>query len=381
MSNHVVRSVLIPLLTLLSVLFFGELASSTMTVNAEKKLAPTATSQQPPEKTVEQVQKNIQVLKGMPESQLIPAMNFMASSLGVKCNFCHVINGNVRDFAADDKPEKNTARRMITMVQEVNKSTFKGATEVSCFTCHRGSTRVNGVPPLPLVVNASTPEDTPRPRPALPKIEDVLSRYMEALGGPAAIDKEKTRVMKGTYVLSTGEALPYEVYQVAPDKFHSVLTTPRSGVIERIFNGTSGWVKDSRGIHELEGGQLNDLKRYVDFFRDTKLAGQFSRLAIGGKDVIDGRDVYVVRGNRDSRRERLFFDAQTGLLVRRIAYLETMIGVIPEQTDYSDWREVDGVKVPFTVRVSSVDPSESATRKFTEIRINVPVEESNFSKP
>jgi hypothetical protein len=239
---------------------------------------------------------------------------------------------------------------------------------------------VSGVPPLPIVASTAAPEG-PRDRPVLPKIEDVLGKYTEALGGAAALDKQTTRVMKGTYVLSTGEALPYEVYQTSSGNFHSVLTTPRAGVVERVFNGSGGWVKDSRGVHELAGGQLNDLKRFVDFFRDTKLNNQFSRLAVAAKDVIDGRDVYVVRGMRDNLRERLFFDAQTGLLVRRISYLETMVGVIPEETDYSDYREVDGVKIPFTIRVSSTDPGQTATRKFTEIKINAPVDESNFKKP
>src|ERR1051325_10018869 len=123
-------------------------------------LAPAASSstQQPPaEKTVEQVQKNIKVLNGMPESQLIPAMNFMSASLGVRCTFCHVNKEGKWDFVSDEKPEKNTAREMITMVLAVNKGTFRGNTEVSCFTCHGGRTHPISSPMLPI------PEATPRP--------------------------------------------------------------------------------------------------------------------------------------------------------------------------------------------------------------------------
>src|SRR5215831_12218002 len=99
---------------------------------------PVQTPAAPPEKTTEQVQKNIKVLTGLPQSQLIPVMNFMATSLGRRCNYCHVNNNGQWDYASDEKQEKNTAREMIKLVLDVNKNSFKGNTEVSCFTCHRG---------------------------------------------------------------------------------------------------------------------------------------------------------------------------------------------------------------------------------------------------
>src|SRR6185436_11868883 len=102
------------------------------------------------EKTVEQVQKNIQVLKGLPQSQLAPTMNFIAVSLGVKCTFCHVNKDDNWDFASDEKPEKATAREMIKMLLNINKTTFKGATEVTCNTCHRGRSHPAANVSLPL---------------------------------------------------------------------------------------------------------------------------------------------------------------------------------------------------------------------------------------
>src|SRR6266542_602749 len=102
------------------------------------------------EKTVEQVQKNIKVLNGLPESQLIPVMNLMGASLGVRCSYCHVNKDNKWDFVADEKPEKQTAREMIKMVLAINKTSFRGNTEVGCFTCHRGQTGPVGIPILPL---------------------------------------------------------------------------------------------------------------------------------------------------------------------------------------------------------------------------------------
>jgi len=337
----------------------------------------------PAEKTVEQVEKNIQVLTGLPQSQLVPVMNYMGSSLGVKCTFCHVKNGDKWDFVSDAKPEKGSAREMIKMVQGINKASFKGNPAIGCFTCHRGSEHPARVPQLPIAAPtpfAETAETAPKETP--PTADQILAKYTEALGGSAAIEKLKTRSMKGTWLTSDGITLGYEVYQSAPDKLFTILNTPKQGVFERGFDGKTAWEKSSRGVRDLEGTQLFYLKRYPDLFRDIRLQGQFSRISYGGKEKIDGKDVYVLRGiGVDGKGERLYFDAQTGLLVRRITSTTTMVGLIPEQVDYEDYREVDGMKVPFTIRITAIDSFWSSTRKFTEIKLNVPVDETKFNKP
>ncbi len=338
------------------------------------------------DKPVELVQKNIKVLNGLPESQLIPVMNFMSASLGVRCTYCHVNKDGKWDFVTDEKPEKNTARQMIKMVLAVNKDTFKGNTEVSCYTCHRGRTSPANVPALPV------PEVTPRPvaaetkpgetKPVAPTADQILAKYTEALGGTAAIDKLKTRQTKGDWITSNGITWGYEAYQSGPDKIYLVLNTPKQGVFERGFDGNAGWEKSSRGVRALGAEELSNLRRYTDLFRDIKLKEQFSRLTFGGKDKLGDREVYVLRGmTTDNRRERLYFDAQTGLLVRRVTSLQTMVGIIPEQVDFDDYRNVDGLMLPFTVRISSVDPNITAMRKYTEIKLNGPVDEKKFNKP
>src|SRR6185295_454528 len=215
-----------------------------------------------------------------------------------------------------------------------------------------------------------------------PTAEQILTKYMEALGGSAAIEKLKTRSMKGTWLARDGVTLGYEVYQSAPDKIYTVLTTPKQGVFERGFNGRTAWEKSARRLRDLEGLELFYLKRYPDLFKDIKLQGQFTRISYGGKDKIDGTDVHVLRGfGVDGRGERLYFDAQTGLLLRRISSTPTMVGIIPEQVDYEDYRDVDGLKLPFTIRVTTIDSFFSSTRKITEIKLNVPVDETKFNKP
>jgi photosynthetic reaction center cytochrome c subunit len=340
----------------------------------------------PTEKTVEQTKKNIKVLNGLPDSQLIPVMNFMSASLGVRCNYCHLNTEGKWDFVSDEKPEKNTAREMIKMVLAVNKDTFRGNTEVSCYTCHRGRTNPASVPGLPL------PEAMPRPvttetkpgetKPATPTADQILAKYLDALGGSAAIDKLKTRTLKGEWLTSNGLTWGYELYQSGPDKIYAVISTPKQGVFERGFNGTVGWEKSSHGVRAIEGAELANLRRYPDWFKDIKLKEQFSRLMFGGTEKIDEREVYVLRGvATDNRRERLYFDVQTGLLVRRVTNNPTMIGLIPEQVDFEDYKSVDGLMMPFTIRISSVDPNITSTRKFTEVKLNVPVDETKFSRP
>ena len=359
---------------------------------AQTPAPPTA----PQEKTVEQTRKNIQVLKGLPDSQLGTVMNFVAASLGKRCDFCHVNKGgNNWVWEADDKEEKVTARSMMRMVLSINKDNFRGHPDVSCYTCHRGRTSPMSIPSLPLPSPSPRPE-APRPAagqasptpapvaaatPALPTADQILAKYTDAIGGSAAIDKMKTLVMKGTYTGFNGVALPYEVYQTAPDKFY-INVISQQGAIERGFDGKVAWEKGPRGVNELMNPVLDDLKSMFVFYRNIKLKEQFAQMRMGGKDKIGDREVFIIGGRTtDNKRERLFFDAETGLLLRRITYTETPVGVIPEQIDFEDYRDVDGVKLPFTVRVSSVEPGLVSTRKYTEIKLNVPVDNSKFTMP
>jgi len=189
------------------------LVVATAQSSAQNPTSPTQSST-PAEPTVEQNHKNIQVLKGLPESQLVPVMNFMASSLGVRCNYCHVNKDGNWDYASDEKGEKKQAREMITMVTGINKNNFHGNPEVSCYTCHRGRTSVAHTLALPLPTPeprpAAAPSPSGSPAPA-PTVEQILEKYYQAIGGQAAIDKLKSRVMKGTLVAFNGNEIGYEL--------------------------------------------------------------------------------------------------------------------------------------------------------------------------
>ncbi|HEX3229941.1 MAG TPA: c-type cytochrome [Pyrinomonadaceae bacterium] len=377
----------------------AEKAASSMLPQPVQQPAVTAAQQ---DKPTEQVQKNIKVLTGLPQWQLIPVMNYMAASMGRRCNYCHVNNNGQWDYASDDKQEKNTAREMIKLVLDTNKNTFKGNVEVGCYTCHRGRSQPNSIPALPLPVPspgagqrpggggppAQAPGQQPQAQaspsatPAQPTADDILNKYINAIGGTAAIDKIKTRVMKGTMVTANGQTISYELHQTAPNKAYELFTTQR-GSMERAVNGETGWEKNPQGVHELVGQQLADLKLSMQLFRNIKLKEQFTRLRFGGREKIGDRDAYVLNaGTADNRRERLYFDAENGLLLRRVSFTQTLIGVIPEQIDFEDYRDVEGVKLPFTIRLSSVDPGNPiSTRKFDEIKLNGPIDDSKFNLP
>ncbi len=351
----------------------------------------------PQEKTVEQVQKNIKVLTGMPQSQLIPVMNFMSASLGRRCNFCHVNKDGQWDYASDEKPEKASAREMIKLVLDLHKQKFHGADEISCYTCHRGQPHPSNVPLLPLPVPSprppsapsaggsgapAAPAASPNPTPALPSADDILNKYITAIGGQATIDKLKSRVSKGTLTQSNGNVIPFENYQIAPDKFYTVATIGQ-GTVERAFNGTTGWDKTARGLRDVTGEELKTLRTSNALLRHIQLREQFKSMRVRVGEKIGDRPTYVLIGTTPTdETERLYFDAETGLLLRRVAFTQTLIGVIPDQIDFEDYREVDGMKVPFLWKVYSIEVGNPiSTRTYSEIKSNQPIDETKFNKP
>jgi len=353
--------------------------------------------QAPQEKTVDQVGKNIKVLTGLPESQLIPVMNFFAASMGRRCNFCHVNNQGQWDYASDAKPEKAAAREMIKMVLDINKTTERLKLDpVSCYTCHRGRTSPQSIPMLPLPLPSpppnggaaggptpgASPQASPSPTPVLPSADEIFSKYAAALGGQASIDKLKSRTAKGTVTQANGNSFQFELTQAAPDKFYLLVTTPQ-GTVERGFNGQVGWEKTTRGVREITGAELITFKATNGLFTLLKLKEQYSKPPRVRKDKLGDRDVYIVDGTtNDNRRMRLYFDATSGLLLRRTTTMPTMVGIIPDQVDLEDYREAEGLKFPFTARAAGIEVGNpTSTRTFTEIKLNVPVDDAKFNMP
>lgn len=325
------------------------------------------------EKTAEQVYKNIQVFKGMPASQLDAAMAFISGSLGVKCNYCHV-----NPFEKDDKPTKQTARRMIRMVFDLNKGSFDGRGAVTCFTCHRGQPQPLSVPTVGQ--NLSSQPGSGTKDASLTSVEQILERYIQAVGGRQAIEKVHSRVLKGSRVGADGVLVPEEVYAKAPNKLLTITSYPNT-VFRTGFNGTEGWARSNQNVRDLPEEMLAQIKREAEFYRETRLKQMYSKMTVLGKTTIGEREAYVVEATPPDggQPEKLYFDVQTGLLVRKHVEVKIVLGQFPTQTDYEDYREVDGVKLPFTIRWAI--PGRAWGRKITEVKQNVPLDDAQFDSP
>ena len=337
--------------------------------------------------TVEQADKNIKVLNGMPESQLIPTMKFITVSLGVACTYCHVMKDGQMDTAADDKETKRIARGMMKMVMQANATTFHGEPQISCYTCHRGQPIPQGAPSFPVALKlmpppGAPPPQSPSPTPPLPAANEVLNNYTNAIGGRAAIEKIKSAVIRGTVANASGSTGTFEADQIAPGKGYDTITTQR-GTRIRVLNQQRGWEKTAFGVNELAGQQLQDVKLSLALFGNLNLKDQFTKFEVIGTDKIASHDAYVVKATRpDQKRERLYFDSESGLLLRRVTEMNSKIGVIPEETDFDDYRDVEGMKLPGTIRLSLIDTQNpTSTRKIDKIEFNTPIENSKFDKP
>jgi hypothetical protein len=329
--------------------------------------------QQHPPQTAEQRYKNIQIFKGLPAEQLEPTMAFIAGSLGVQCNHCHV-----NPFDKDEKPTKVTARRMIKMVFDLNKGSFNGDRAVTCFTCHRGNPTPVSVPVIG--ANPWAPTAAAKLEPALPTVNEILDHYVQALGGTEALAKIKSRVAKGSRIGADGVLVPEEVYQKAPDKILTITSYPGL-VFTNGFNGSAAWGHSSRdGLMPLPDQVVNQMKIDSVFNKELKLATVYSSLTLIGKTSVNDSEAYVIRATpANGDPEKLFFDVRSGLLIRRYSESETILGKFPLQIDYEDFREVDGVKQPFLIRWSF--PGRSWGRKIDEVRQNLAIDDAKFNPP
>ncbi len=228
------------------------------------------------------------------------------------------------------------------------------------------------------VIAAAAQTTTPA---ASPTVDQILEKYIKALGGKEAVEKITSRVAKGNFEMEQlGEGSTTEIYAKAPDKEYTVTTTPM-GDFKRGYNGTVGWQDNPQvGLADLTGGQLADMKRGSDFYRDIKLKELYPKQTLKGKEVVNGKDTYVVELTpTEGSAETWYFDADSGLVVRVQSQMEGPNGIMDVDTTLDDYRDVDGVKFPFTIHQSFGD--FAFTIKLTDVKQNVPIDDAKFDKP
>jgi len=334
-------------------------------------------------KTAEQAYKNIKVLKTIPADQLIPSMQFVAASLGVECDFCHVAGA----FEKDDKKPKQTARKMMEMMFAINANNFENKREVTCNTCHRGHTKPIAVPEIPEIGSAEPLAPAHSAEASNEKnatefrvpVEPILEKYVTALGGSAAIQKIKTRVEKGSADIG-GKQFPIDVYAEAPDKRVSVMHLP-NGESVTAFNGSVGWLSvPGRPTHWMSSPDAEGAHLDAEFYLPLRIKQIFSEVKVGGQEKIEGKDTTLVLGIREGKPPvKFYFDTSSGLLVRVLRYADTALGLNPTQIDYADYRDADGVKIPY--RWTIARPSGRFTIQVEQVQQNAAIDASRFTAP
>lgn len=337
---------------------------------------------QPPAapKLAEEQFKNIQALKGVPADLVFPSMQFITASLGVECEYCHVREGQKMEFDKDDKKTKITARKMMKMMFAINKDNFEGHRQVTCYSCHRGAAEPVGVP---IISEEESKPEAERsaassPKPILPPADQLLDKYLAAVGGEVALQKVTSLVEKGN-ITANGRQLPIEVYAKAPDKRLSVMHLPNGESITA-FDGKQGWLSNNGHAHVMSAAE-NDAERIsADMRFASNVKTLYKKFNVLPGEKIDGHDTYLVVGRNEGQPPlRLYLDQQSGQLLRLVRYAETALGRMPTQIDYADYRDEGGVKIP--LRWTLARPGGRFTIQISQVEQNVPVEDAKFAPP
>jgi zinc protease len=226
------------------------------------------------------------------------------------------------------------------------------------------------------------PATDAKPAAKLPTVDQVLDKYVQAIGGKAAVEKQTTRVAKGSFEIAAfGASGTAEVYAKAPNKTSTVIDVAGFGVFQQVFDGKSGWSNDPQnGFREKAGAELASTKLDSDFYKPIRLKQLYPTIVVKGTDKVGDKEVYVlVATPTESSPETWYFDTQSGLILREDAERESPEGKQAIQVFYEDYKEVDGVKMAFTIR--QITPAFTLNIKMTEMKHNVPVDDAKFNKP
>jgi photosynthetic reaction center cytochrome c subunit len=357
----------------------------------------------------EQVFKNIQALKGISVDDFLQTMGLMTAALQFDCADCHTNAGtNLVDWAADT-PRKVMARRMVNMVATINKTNFGGRQMVTCWTCHRNRDKPLITPTMDIMYGMPTldPDDVIQQVEGLPSADAILNKYMQASGGAQRLASLTSFDAKGTSVGfgGFGGGGDVEIVAKSPDKRATIILfkqeTGRGDQI-RAYDGRTGWVRTPLNVvgeFQLGGGDLDGAR----FDAQLSFPGQIKQILTNLKsgaptsitDLPAPSSQSSLEQNAGSAQEHsvdvvqgtgprgilvtLYFDKQTGLLLREVRYGNSPIGRVPTQIDFSDYRDVNGMKLPFRITYAWLDGRDSIVLR--EIKTNVPVDEAKFGKP
>src|SRR6185503_4778973 len=330
--------------------------------------------------------KNIQVLKGIPVDEFMDTMGMFAASLGYDCASCHSSElYNDRAAFAIATPMIQRARQMIVMMQAINKQYFGGQPRMSCFTCHRGQDRPGNIPSL--AIQYGELMDDPNAMTIFPEtrttVEQIFTKYVTALGGAQRLAALTSYVATGTYAgFNTGGSdIAVDVYAKAPNQRAQVVHMQQGDAI-KAFDGTQAWASEGwrpMPLLQLTGGNLEGarLEGLVQFPAGIQKA--YANWQVSGT-LLDGKSTMILQGtNPNALPVNFYFDAESGLLVRIVRWNRTAVGIVPTQIEFSDYRDVNGVKMPHHLVLTWTDGQN--TYNFKQIRPNVAIDAARFNRP
>jgi Photosynthetic reaction centre cytochrome C subunit len=330
------------------------------------------------DKKSSEVYKNVKVLKDVPSDQLVPSMKFTSSSLGVRCEYCHV----EKAFDKDDKKEKQIARKMIQMVSAINTNNFDGHQEVTCYSCHRGNPRPVAVPiisdSMPKLLNEPVPEPQPN-SPDLAQEAQIIEKYVAAIGGTAAISNLTSLSEHGDMSVGARQ-FQMDVLIKSPNRIATITHFPGANGTTAL-EGTAGWVSfPGNPVHPMSAAEVDAGRIDADLHFPLDLKTFFTELEVKKKVTIGEKETILLVGKRSGLPPvEMYFDSQTGFLARVVHYEASALGLNPTQIDYSDYREVSGVKLPF--HLVSANPAGRFTVQIASAEVNVPIRDDVFVKP
>ena len=342
-----------------------------------------------PGETSEQHFKNITVLKGIPVDEFMGTMGLFSAALSFCCKDCHTGAGTSDPKWEADPPRKVTARRMAQMVAKINQESFNGRQVVTCWTCHRGAPSPAITPPIDTVYGDSvfTPTDVlPVANPATagtPPADQILDKYIQALGGADALAKLTSYTAKGSsHLFGEVQEDPAEIFAQAPNLL-ATFVHQREGDVGRTYNGREAWVMlplTVVGQYPLSASAFDGARLDAQMAFPGGLKQFFTNWKVTYPSVVGGKPVYVVQGSLPSGLLATFyFDKQTGLLDRMVRYAASTMGRVPTQIDYSDYRPVNGVMMAYKFNYGWISGQEIYS--LTDIQPNAAVAAAKFAKP
>jgi photosynthetic reaction center cytochrome c subunit len=339
----------------------------------------------------EQAFKNIQALKGISAADFMGTMGIMTAALGFDCSECHVAAGTDKVDWAADTPRKVIARRMVNMVVAINQTNFSGRQLVTCWTCHRGRDKPVVTPSLDIVYGMPTlePDDlVVASVPGLPKPDEIIDKHIQAVGGEQRLASLTSFTATGTSIgfggFGGGGAV--QIYAKAPDQRSTIIEfkdAPGRDASIRSFDGKIGWIKTPLtvlGEYQLSGSELDGARLDAELAFPSQIKRVLTNLRTLQPAAINDREVNVVQGNGPGRLfATLYFDKETALLARVVRYGNSPIGRLPTQVDYADYRDVNGIKLPFRFTFAWLDGRDAF--QLNDVRINVPIDATRFGRP